>query len=237
MAKKTTKLSICLTDREQVWGILYLLFSLFALPYLLSLFNSLLHTPLNNAWYNFLYFSLNFLFIFWIFHGFFKRSLAYAGSHFWDFILVVLIGAIVYWVCNWGLSILFAHAFPDFENLNDSSITQMAHSNFVIMLIGTVLFVPIAEEALYRGLIFGSLYPKSHVAAYFLSTVIFAAVHTISYIGTYSLPNLILALVQYVPAGLVLAWTYRKSGSIFAPILIHAAINAFGLFSISFTVG
>lgn len=233
MAKRSTGLAVHLTDKEQVWGILYLLFSLFALPYLLSLFNGLLHTPLNEAWFNFLYFSLNFLCVFWIFHGFFKRSLIYAGGHFWDFVLSVVLGAAIYWVCSWTFSMLITHAFPEFENLNDSSIAQMVHSNFIIMLIGTVFFVPIAEEALYRGLIFGSLYSKSHWAAYFLSTVIFAAVHTINYIGIYTVPNLILAFLQYLPAGLVLAWAYRKSGSIFAPIVIHASINAIGFVSIS----
>lgn len=237
MAKKSTGLAVCPTKKEQVWGILYLLFSLFVLPYLLSLFNSLLHTPLNNAWFNFLYFSLNFLCVFWIFHGFFKRSLIHAGSHFWDFILSVVAGAAMYWVCSWALSILFTHAFPDFENLNDSTITQMAHGNFAIMLVGTVFFVPIAEESLYRGLVFGSIYPKSHWAAYFISMVVFSAIHTINYIGVYSLPNLILAFAQYLPAGLILAWAYRKSGSIFAPIVIHAAINAIGLFSIFFSIG
>lgn len=237
MAKKTTKLSVHLTDKEQIWGIIYLLFSLFVLPYLLSVFNSFLPVKLNDAWFNFLYFTLNFLFIFWIFHGFFKRSLMFAGTHIGDFLLAVLLGAAAYWLCNWGLSMLFSRVFPQFENLNDSAITAMVHSNFFIMLLGTVIFVPVAEEALHRGLVFGSLYPKSHTAAYILSTVIFAAVHTMNYVGKYDIPSLLLAFLQYVPAGLILAWAYRKSGSIFASILIHSMVNAISLFSISITFG
>lgn len=237
MAKKTKKLSIRPTDKEQIWGLVYLLFSLLVLPYLLSALNGLLSAPLNSAWFNFLYFSLNFLFIIWIFHGLFHRSLAYAGSHFWDFLLAVLLGSAAYWLCNWGLSLLFCWLFPDFVNLNDSSISSMVHDHFWIMLIGTVILVPVAEESLHRGLIFGSLYPKSHAAAYILSSLIFSAVHIVQYIGVYSPRNLLLALVQYIPAGLVLAWAYRKSGSIFAPIVIHALINAIGLFSISISIG
>lgn len=233
MAKKAKKLSIRPTDKEQIWGLVYLLFSLLVLPSLLSGFNALLPAPMNKAWFNFLYFSLNFLFIIWIFHGMFRRSLTYAGSHFWDFLLAVLVGAGVYWLCNWGLSLLFGWLFPDFINLNDSSISAMVHDHFGIMLIGTAILVPVAEEALHRGLIFGSLYPKSHAAAYILSTVIFSAVHTMQYIGAYSTRNLLLAFAQYIPAGLALAWAYRKSGSIFAPIVIHALINAIGLYTIS----
>ena len=53
-----------------------------------------------------------------------------------------------------------------------------------------------------------------------------------NYVGVYSLPHLLLAYAQYIPAGLMLAWAYRKSGSIFAPMLIHATINAISLFSL-----
>ena len=237
MERKTRTLAIRVTDKEQIWGIMYLLFSVFLLPSLLSEFNGILPIPMNNAWFNFLYFTLNFLFIIWIFHSFFKRSLIYAGNHFWMFLLAVLGGSGAYWLCSWVLSLLVDTLFPNFVNLNDNYIAGMAHSNFFIMLLGTIVLVPVAEEALYRGLIFGSLYPKSHWAAYFLSTIIFAVIHTVNYLNMYDLPNLILAFIQYLPAGLVLAWAYRTSGSIFAPILIHASINAIGFLFISVTIG
>ena len=229
MAKKTKRLSVHLTDREQIWAIIYLLFSLFLLPELLQWMNGYLPAKLSNMWINFLYFSVNFLFVVWIFAGFFKRSLIYAGQNMLDFLIAVLVGSVVYWVSNYCLSQMLSHFFPDYVNLNDGSISAMVQDNFVLMLIGTVLFVPVAEEALHRGLIFGSLYPKSHSAAYALSTVIFAAVHIMSYVGVYSTTHLVLAFVQYVPAGLVLAWAYRRSGSIFAPMLMHATINALGI--------
>jgi membrane protease YdiL (CAAX protease family) len=75
------------------------------------------------------------------------------------------------------------------------------------------------------------LYPKSHSAAYLLSTAIFSAIHILGFVGIYSSLDLILAFVQYIPAGLILAWVYRRSGSIFAPILMHAMINAVGMFA------
>ena len=149
-----------------------------------------------------------------------------------DFLIAIAAGSAVYWLCSWGYGWMLSRFFPAFANLNDGSITEMVHENFIVMLLGTAIFVPVAEEALHRGLIFGGLYPKSHAAAYILSTVIFAAVHIMGYVGVYSLPNLILAFIQYVPAGLTLAWAYRRSGSIFAPMLMHAVINAFGLFAV-----
>ena len=105
----------------------------------------------------------------------------------------------------------------------------MASGNFPIVVIGTVLLVPMAEETLYRGLIFGFLYTKNRLAAYLVSAAVFSAIHLLGYIGSYSAPHLLLAFIQYLPAGFVLAEAYRFSGSIFAPIVIHGGINAIGL--------
>ncbi len=229
MAKNSKKLSVRLTDREQIWGIVYLLVSVFLLPMLLRYLNGLLARPVGNAWFNFIYFSCNFACVLWIFHGFFKRSLSYAGQNVWIFLLAVLLGAVGYFALSKVLGMALNWLFPNYVNLNDASIITMAHSNFLVMFIGTVFLVPVTEEVLHRGLVFGSLYPKSHVAAYLLSAAIFSAVHIVGYVGIYSLPHLLLAFLQYIPAGLALAWAYRFSGSIFAPIVIHATVNAIGL--------
>lgn len=229
MAKKPKKISVHLSDQEQIRGIVYLLASFFLLPELLRLMNGYLPTQLSNVWINFLYFLINFVFIVWFFWGFFQRNLIYAGKHIQDFLIGALVGSGAYWLCNWAFCWMLGRFFPDYANLNDGSISQMVQENFPVMFLGTVIFVPVAEEALHRGLIFGCLYPKNPAAAYLLSTVIFACVHIAGYVGLYSPVNLLLAFGQYVPAGLILAWAYRKSGSIFAPILIHAVINAVGM--------
>ncbi len=231
MAKQAKRLSVHLTDREQIRAIVYMLFSFFLLPWLLGELNRLLPAPMGNVWLNFLYYAINFVAIIWIFGSFFKRSLIYAGQHMGDFLLAIVLGSACYWLCNWGISWLLGRFFPAYVNLNDGSISVMAGSNFTVMFIGTVILVPVAEEALHRGLIFGCLYPKSHAAAYVVSVCIFAAVHILGYVGTYSPLHLALAFLQYVPAGLCLAWVYRRSGSIFAPILMHTVNNAVGMFA------
>ena len=37
--------------------------------------------------------------------------------------------------------------------------------------------------------------------------------------------DLLIAFLQYLPAGLWLAWSYIKGDTIFVPIAIHAAVN------------
>jgi membrane protease YdiL (CAAX protease family) len=95
------------------------------------------------------------------------------------------------------------------------------------MVIGTVVLVPIVEETLYRGLIFGLL-PK-RILRYAVSVGAFCAIHVMGYIGYYEPLHLLLCFMQYIPAGLVLAYAYERSGSIFAPILIHMAINGIAM--------
>ena len=48
----------------------------------------------------------------------------------------------------------------------------------------------------------------------------------LGYIGTESVRTLVLCFLQYLPAGLCLAWTYTKADNIFAPIVVHAIVNA-----------
>ena len=55
--------------------------------------------------------------------------------------------------------------------------------------------------------------------------LVFAIIHILGYIGKYSPLELVMAVLQYLPAGLCLAWSYAKADTIFAPIFVHAAIN------------
>jgi len=41
--------------------------------------------------------------------------------------------------------------------------------------------------------------------------------------------TIILCFLQYLPAGFALAWCYRRSGSIFASILVHMTVNQMGM--------
>ena len=226
------KLSVTMTRKEQGWGFLYLILELFALPLVLEALNSLLPAPLPDAWLNFLYFSLNFIFTCFLFRSFLKRCLVQAGKTMGTFLLVAAVGFGIYYVCNLALGILIRLLAPNFANLNDGNIAQQAEENYVILVVGTAILVPVAEELLHRGLVFGSLYHRNPYVAYIFSTILFSSIHILGYALLYPLPHLLLAFVQYLPAGFVLAWAYRKSGSIFSPILIHAAVNTLALFSL-----
>lgn len=214
------------TAREQKLGICYLVFEVCFLPSLLVALNGALSHPLNGALLNFLYFSVNCLATVTIFGRFVKKNLLRLCRFPRETLLYAAAGFGVYWLCNCLMNFLFQTFFPDYVNLNDRSVLEMFEQSPVFMIVGTVLLAPIAEELLHRGLVFGMLYEKRPTLAYALSAFLFAAIHVLSYVGVYSVGHLLLALIGYLPAGLIFAWCYRRSGCIFTPILIHVAANA-----------
>ena len=121
---------------------------------------------------------------------------------------------------------------PQFTSINDAGIGQMVEENYALMFIGTVFFVPIAEECLFRGLVFRGLYDRNVILAWVVSVLLFAAIHVTGYIGSQPTLTLLLCFVQYLPAGLCLAGAYRLSGSLISPILIHALVNLIGMISL-----
>lgn len=224
--KKSRSISSYLSSNETIAGFLYLAFQLLCLPSLLTFINDQLRPPLNTAELNFLFYMVNFIAILLIFHDFLSRSLRQVLQHPINFCEAVILGFVAYYACKWLTTQVMDLLVPDFSNYNDEAIAAMSKGNYFLMVIGACILVPPVEECLYRGLIFRNLYGKSRWAAYIVSILAFAVIHIIGYIGQYSALELIMAFLQYLPAGLCLAWSYTRGDTIFAPIVIHAAINA-----------
>jgi len=224
--KKSKLLYISMSRQEKILGWLYMAFSLLILPALLNWVNTQLADPVNESTLNFVFYLTNFLFIISIFHRFLRASLVAAWRDIWNFIQAVILGYVAYLAATKAMDFVMSYLMPGFSNINDAAIAELARTNYVLMLIGVVFLVPLGEEMLYRGLIFRNLWQDSKVAAYLVSMVAFAAIHVLGYIGSEDIARLVLCFIQYLPAGLCLAWTYTKADNIFAPIVVHAIVNA-----------
>lgn len=230
--KKSHSIGTQLNNQEIISGAVYYAFQLIVLPGLLTWFNGQLSHPLSSAELNFVYYMMNFMATLLIFHDFLGRSASQVSQHPAYFCQAVVLGCAAYFACNWATSWLIGKLVPGFTNYNDESIAAMSSGSHFLMLIGTVVLVPPAEECIFRGLVFRSIYAKSRWAAYIISILAFAVIHIIGYIGKYSALELCMAVLQYLPAGLCLAWAYTKADTIFAPIVIHAIINAIGIYGL-----
>ena len=216
---------------ETILGSFYLFFDVFVLPLALGLVNSRLPEPLGSARINFLYFLINFAVILPIFRKFLLQSLKDTRKVLFSTLRFALLGYVGYRVLSDLLLSLILRIYPPFYNFNDLNVALTLKDDFALMAVGTVLLVPIAEETLFRGLIFRGLYDRSPLAAYLVSMVSFAAVHVIGYVGIADAPILFLSFLQYLPAGYCLCFAYRRSCTIASPILIHMLVNAVAAYS------
>ena len=215
-----------LSRNETVAGWSYYAFSMLALPIVLQYVNDLLPHPLNEARLNFVFYTANFTAVVMIFRRLLKLNLMIAVRRLFPVIWYALLGYLGYSALRSILTSLIQILVPGFANVNDMSIAALAGKELTLMAIGTVILVPVAEELFYRGLMLRQLAGKSQILAYCVSMGVFALVHVVGYIGSYSPLTLVLCFIQYLPAGLCLAWTYTKADNIFAPTLVHAVVNA-----------
>ena len=223
--KKTKSPGCAMTRQETLAGFVYMAFQFVFLPSILYAVNGMLVRPLQEPELNFTYYFINFIAMLVIFHDFLGRSAGQMRQHPLLMLEAVILGLVGYYALSWVVDHLICWLMPSFANRNNASILGMYSRNPYLMLLGTVVLVPPFEECLFRGLIFRSLHGKYPAAAYLISILAFALVHITGFLGVYSPLELVMAVLQYLPAGLCLAWSYVRGQTIFAPIFIHAAVN------------
>ena len=223
------KLSVTLSRKELFLGWGYLLLQLFVLPILIVLADGFFSLQLSEAQLNFVLFAVNFIVTTVLLRKLLLEGGSIALLNFGRTLGAVLRGFGLYWAGSFLVGMIIGIADPEFYNVNDASIQDLASQNYTLMLVATVILAPVTEELLYRGVVFGGISKTSRILAYTVTALGFAAIHVVGYIGMYAPMHLILCLLQYIPAGLVLCYTYEKADSIWAPILLHILINSIAM--------
>ncbi|MGM9605410.1 MAG: lysostaphin resistance A-like protein [Faecousia sp.] len=225
-------LSPALSPRTARVGWCWMAFQYLLLPQLLSQAAGLLPLEISDAAVNFLYHFLSFLGVFLIFRSYLWDSLRWAAVHWRRCALVCAAALGIYYAATWAVTLAVTCLEPAFANRNNEAILRLRREGLALTALSTVFFAPLPEESLFRGLIFSRVRFKSRVGAYALSAVCFGLIHVMGYLGAYTPLQFALSLLQYLPAGLILAWSHEKSGTIAAPILIHTIINAVSMVQI-----
>ncbi len=223
------QLTVQMRRTESVLGLIYIVLQVFILPVALVVINAFLPRPLTAAALNFAVFGINFICVTVIFHRFLMESLKVFTQKPGEILGTCLKGFGLYWLGSILVNMLVIFLEPEFSNVNDDNIAILTGENYLLMAVGTVILVPVVEETLYRGVVFGQLYRKNPLIAYIVSVAVFSALHVFGYIGLYSPFRLLLCFLQYIPAAIVLAWTYVKADTILAPVLIHMTVNLIGM--------
>ena len=224
-------MTISMKKHEKTLGWIFLALTPLGLPMLVVYLCQLLHLQLDDAQLNVMLFAVNFVLTVLIFHRFLIKSIGLGFLRPGRTFLWMGIGFGAYNLGSSLVMLLIMWLVPDFVNANDANIASMLREHFWPMALGIVVLVPVTEETLYRGLVFGTLRRRSRWLAYVISICAFSALHVVGYIGTLSPLHLLISFLQYLPGAAALALVYDKSESIWPGILIHATINLLALLS------
>ncbi|NLM19679.1 MAG: CPBP family intramembrane metalloprotease [Clostridiaceae bacterium] len=125
-----------------------------------------------------------------------------------------------------GKNVIFINQkLHEYQELTELIISE--ESNIILQIVATVIFVPIAEELLFRGIVLGELNLRySPRVVVLIQAVLFGLFHM----------NFIQSLYTFIP-GLLLGIAYYYTGNIIIPIIMHMIFNLFGGVISTFLVG
>ncbi len=125
--------------------------------------------------------------------------------------------------CNMLAGLLIVRLTGEVENANNDALQELVDTAYGPMKAALVYLAPLTEELLFRAGIFGTLRRKNRVLAYVMSMLAFSVYHVWRYaVGD---PGYWVFLLQYLPAGWLLARCYERTNSIWGSIFFHMLTN------------
>ena len=225
-----------MTHTERVAGTIFFVVYLLVLPLLsgklFALAEVLLDTTIGESLRNILFYYTLFAVTVLLFH----RFLAHTGARFLDnlnrSLTTLAIGLLVFYGANEILYRVFNVLFDSHTNLNDMTIAASVSSAPRMTALIVIFLAPFVEEVLFRGLVFGCLREHSRAVAYAASCLLFAFLHVWTFALSAGSIGYFTLMIQYLVPGLIFAWAFDHSGTLWTSILLHASVNALSLWTI-----
>ena len=223
---------VALRRWEKIAGLVWLAAYVFLMGSAVTLLLGLLGLPDDDLTRNKVFYIAGFLITAALLWRFLRDSLAAAAREPGRLIRGAVFGWCLYAAAQVGAGIVFERFAPELTSPNDQVIASLTAENFPMMLAATVLLTPLTEETLLRGVLFGSLREKSRPAAYAVTALVFAGMHLVPYLPEMDAGTAALNGLLYVLPSLVLCASYELGGTIWTPVLVHAAINGIGMLAL-----
>jgi hypothetical protein len=222
---------------EQIAGtalfVIYLVVLPFAVSPMFRLLGTLLGTTISSNLQDILYYYVLFAVTLIIFHGFLIRTTRSLADNLGGACQTLVMGLIALYGLNELVYRLSNLIVPNRTNLNDITISAQIDDAPHVTLLIVVFLAPFVEEVLFRGLVFGNLRLKSRTVAYVVSCALFALLHVWQFALVNHDITYFLVMIQYLVPGLVLAWVYDRTGTLWTSVALHAAANALSVWALA----
>ena len=129
------------------------------------------------------------------------------------------------YLLSYAVSMILA-GFSSAEASADVDLSEIAIVSSGVIRAAGIFMVPIVEEVLFRGVVFGSLHKKGRLMAYAVTIALFAVAHTWQYVAASGDWGYWVYALQYIPFGIAACWLYERTNTIWLPIGFHMMINA-----------
>ena len=225
-----------MTNLERALGGIFFAFYLIVLPFvadplfagLSRLFGRSIPENVRNMIFYYTLFALTVI-IFWNYLG---NVTGYFFSNFWRTIWSVCLGLVGFYGLNELSYRTLELVLSGMTNLNDVTISAQIHDAPRSTALIIILLAPFVEEVLFRGYVFGNIRATNRTAAYIVSCLLFAFLHVWQFAVVSHSFTYFLLMLQYLVPGLVLAWVYEHSGTLWGSILLHMCVNALAVWTI-----
>lgn len=179
-----------------------------------------------NVWLNFLFDLMMLIISILIFKDVLKKQW---GIFKRDFNMNMIYGCLIGLGLMLGASyiggiITFALQGGVQSSANQGAIESMLVTHKLLMILPTVLFAPILEEIIFRGMLFGWIYELSPKLAHVFSGFIFGFIHIMNSVMSGDVSEWA-QIFSYMFMGMVLSYLYEKRNTIYVPMLAHVSNN------------
>ena len=218
---------------EQIAGTVFFVIYLLVLPFaaapLFRLVGHLLDASITVAMQTAICYYVLFAVTIIIFHGFLARTSRRLAENLEDALKTLGVGLVALYGLNELAYRLLGLFLESRTNLNNGTVSVRMDSAPNMTLLIVLLLAPFVEEVLFRGLVFGNLRHRSRLLAYAASCLLFVwQFAVVRQDLTY-----FLLMLQYLVPGLVLAWAFEHSGTLWTSVALHALANALSMWTMN----
>lgn len=219
---------------ELILGVIILLLHVFVIPRLVSLvFSDAGISGMTYAKLNLICYLVSFILLLLCTGRYLKAMFSYTFSNIGRFFSSLLLGFLLYYALTILLNTMVLEHVQHVSNPNEVAINSVVSADKAPFIFLALVFAPIVEETLFRGVIFGFFRNKFRNAvflSYIVSFILFAIYHLWSYMLSGLSVGLLINILQYLPASIALAYSYERSGSVCTSIILHCIINAVAMY-------